>query len=104
VTKTTQTKRNQKYRDKVKLWFANYREAQACGICGENHTACISFHHRDPSTKSYAVAEMPNRGCSIAKIIEEIEKCDVLCHNCHAKVHFEEAVRPFKARIFGEVS
>jgi hypothetical protein len=25
-----------------------------------------------------------------ASILAEIAKCDILCHNCHAKLHYEE--------------
>lgn len=90
----SQTRRNERFRDKVKIWMIEYRKTLSCERCGESHEACIAFHHRDPSEKKYAIAAMPNRGCSIEKIKEEIAKCEVLCHNCHAKLHYEEGFRP----------
>src|SRR5690606_23905948 len=94
----SKTERNQRYRDSIKHWLMEYRSTLSCEECGENHPACLSFHHVDPSQKKYKIAEMPNRGCSIKLIKEEIAKCIVLCHNCHAKHHFEEEERPFIAR------
>jgi hypothetical protein len=94
----SQTRRNQTYRDNIKAWFHQYRQTLSCEQCGESHVATIAFHHRDPSTKKYRVADMPNRGCSIRLILEEIDKCDVLCHNCHARLHYEEGERPFMVR------
>lgn len=32
---------------------------------------------------------MVYNGFSIKTIQKEIDKCDVLCHNCHAKLHYE---------------
>jgi hypothetical protein len=56
--------------------------------CGENHPACLDFHHRDDSTKLYAVSQMMN--FTWTKILEEIAKCDVVCSNCHRKLHYKE--------------
>jgi len=41
----------------------------------------LTFHHFDPSIKETKVAKM--HSWSIKKIIEEINKCVVLCRNCH---------------------
>lgn len=60
-----------------------------CKTCGENHPACLEFHHLDPENKDNDIAYMVNTGYSIARILREIEKCVVLCSNCHRKLHFE---------------
>ena len=58
---------------------------KSCQICGENDLRCLDFHHRDPSTKLFA----PGTGTrSMDKLLEEVGKCDVLCANCHRKLHF----------------
>ena len=33
--------------------------------------------------KEAAVASLVSKGCSDARLLEEIEKCDVVCANCH---------------------
>lgn len=73
----------------VAEWFAEYKTTLKCVKCGESHPACLDFHHRDPATKRYTVAKMALNGCSIETIREEIEKCDVLCANCHRKEHYD---------------
>lgn len=70
-----------------RIWFNNYKNTLKCYTCEENHRACIEFHHRDPSKKKYNIAEMVIWGISKEKILKEIKKCDILCANCHKKLH-----------------
>ena len=59
-------------------------------MCGGNHPACLQFHHRDKSEKSFNVADRASRASSKERLFDEIKKCDVLCVNCHAKIHWRE--------------
>ncbi len=52
-----------------------------CGI--KYHPFVMDFNHRDPSSKAYLISAMGNRGSSLLKIKEEIDKCDLVCANCH---------------------
>lgn len=59
-----------------------------CIRCGyKKHYGALQFHHRDPSEKEYNWSEL--RGRSWENILIEIQKCDLLCANCHAEVHHE---------------
>ena len=60
-----------------------------CVKCGENHPACLEFHHNDPNKKEYNVSKIVNSTYSIKTILKEIKKCTVLCSNCHRKEHFK---------------
>lgn len=61
----------------------------SCSRCPESDPACLDFHHRDPSEKLFEItAGMFSR--SRAKVLNEIAKCDVLCANCHRKLHRDE--------------
>ncbi len=51
--------------------------------CGERDPRVLEFHHRDE--KDMAVSELVAGGYSLATIQAEIDKCDVLCANCHRK-------------------
>ena len=51
--------------------------------CGESNTVCLSFHNIR-GEKKYNVADLVSNGCSIKKLQEEIDKCVVICLNCHA--------------------
>jgi hypothetical protein len=72
------------------------RDYCACARCGEGDPACLEFHHRDPDEKERAIGEMVTYGYALPKIRAEIEKCDVLCANCHRTQHYDvpEAVTP----------
>lgn len=61
----------------------------ACLSCGETDPDCLDFHHRDPGSKAMTVSQAM-RGPSFARLKAEIEKCDVICANCHRKQHAKE--------------
>lgn len=58
---------------------------KSCILCGEDTFCCLHFHHKDPSQKTGNVYSLSTR--SKVHILAEIEKCVVLCANCHCKVH-----------------
>lgn len=67
-----------------------YLEQNPCKRCGESDIRVLDFNHLDPSMKFMGVSRMIYSGKSIEAILEEIEKCEVLCANCHRIVHAEE--------------
>lgn len=76
-------------RQRLRAWLHAYkREDCECRRCGEGHPACLDFHHPDESKKTASVAEMVNRGFAKDAIQAEIDKCVVLCSNCHRKEHY----------------
>lgn len=73
--------------------FKRQRKAQwkmglSCQTCGENHPACLDFHHRDPKEKDFDISHAIDVGVSDELIAVEVAKCDVLCRNCHTKLHW----------------
>ena len=57
-----------------------------CVLCGYDRcVAALGFHHLDPSTKSFGLAQ-----AGITRAIEEVrreaEKCILVCANCHAEI------------------
>lgn len=61
-----------------------------CQSCGYNkYYGALEFHHRDPSEKEFNWQKM--RLVSNDRLTAELEKCDLLCANCHREVH---AVNP----------
>lgn len=48
----------------------------------------FDFHHRDPSQKDLDWSKL--RLTSNEKIKLELDKCDLLCSNCHRKRHYQE--------------
>lgn len=66
-----------------KARWVNYRGGSC--PCGERRLPCLDFDHRDPSTKRANVSSMIRytKRYTEAQIREEVDKCDVLCANCH---------------------
>jgi hypothetical protein len=78
-----------RHKREVARFVLAYKEAHPCQRCGEAHPACLDFHHRDRSAKSANVADIGSRrGWSIERVLVELAKCEVLCANCHRKVHW----------------
>ena len=55
-----------------------------CVDCGETDPLVLDFDHREPSMKSDEVSRMV-RSRPWRVVLEEIEKCDVRCANCHRR-------------------
>lgn len=75
-------KRRQKLRTMAKQYLGG-----KCEIC--DYSKCdraLSFHHADPNEKSFGVS-YKGFTRSWDKIKSEIEKCFLLCANCHMEVH-----------------
>jgi hypothetical protein len=76
-------------REKLK----QYKEKLSCIICGKSgkdSPRTIEFHHRNPDEKRYVVSDMPGKDYSWQAIINEINKCDPLCGNCHKMITQEQ--------------
>lgn len=70
-----------------KEWFSNFLSTKQCIICGESCNAVLDLHHIDPTEKEETVSKLIAELRSFKRIISEIQKCVILCSNCHRKVH-----------------
>lgn len=69
-----------------------------CMDCGGRFAQCaMEFDHRDPSTKVAAVTRMISNS-SWKQIKAEIDKCDIVCTNCHRLRTFERRQRRLPER------
>lgn len=48
--------------------------------------AAFDFHHKDPSQKDFAIGRQTWN--EFEKLKPELDKCDLLCRNCHAEFHW----------------
>lgn len=71
-------------------WVREIKSSRGCSICAESHPACLDFHHRNSEEKEYVISKMIVDGAGRERILKEIDKCDVVCSNCHRKLHYEE--------------
>lgn len=64
-------------------YVANYLLSHPCIRCGESNILVLEFDHVDHKTKISDIGTMSRRGMPLRKIVEEIDKCQILCANCH---------------------
>lgn len=71
-------------RQKLKLKALDYMGGK-CQICGYNKcTKALVFHHLNPEEKEFNVSRANK---SWERIKKELEKCILVCSNCHAEIH-----------------
>ena len=77
-----------KYRQQFKRKLIAYKGGKClvCGYCKDVPGAFV-FHHRDPKDKLFSIASSFHR--KKKDIYLEVDKCDLLCANCHAEIHDE---------------
>lgn len=73
-------------RQRVVDSYKSLKENYSCFFCEETEPVCLDFHHIDPKTKLFNIGKELGRK-SKQKIDDEIEKCVILCSNCHRKLH-----------------
>lgn len=83
-------KRKQKSRIILRQKFNNFMVGKQCIICGENRPICLDFHHRNPKEKTNCISKMVRNRIGWNKILLEMEKCDIVCKNCHAIIHTDD--------------
>ncbi len=67
-------------------WIVDYKKACKCSDCGIADYRCLDFHHINPKEKDSSIARMITDRLSKDSILLEINKCIVLCSNCH-RIH-----------------
>lgn len=69
---------------KRQMAYAHYGDS--CSICGYSRCkSALEWHHKDPKEKELNPARVFSR--SWDKIMKELDKCVLLCSNCHREVH-----------------
>ena len=63
----------------------NYLLSHPCVDCFESDPIVLEFHHINPEKKSFTIGNAIQSPRSIETIQKEIDKCEVLCANCHKR-------------------
>lgn len=77
-------KNNKKNREAVRSWVREVKLTSGCTDCGYNeHSAALEFDHINDD-KEFNVSQMLSGTYSRKRIQEEMDKCEIVCANCHA--------------------
>ncbi|MCE9548968.1 hypothetical protein K8Q98_01045 [Candidatus Nomurabacteria bacterium] len=71
-------------KSKINEYVLNYKKTgkcMDCGFLGKDYPQVLDFDHR--KDKKFNVSEYRYHTSGINKVKEEIEKCDLVCANCH---------------------
>lgn len=76
-------------RVELRYWVRRQKaESAGCKQCGENDPHCLDFHHLNTEEKKRSVSQLISYEISKEELQEEINKCEILCANCHRKEHY----------------
>jgi hypothetical protein len=94
---------------RVKQWRQNTKEKMvkamggSCQCCGYNMCdKALAFHHIDPTKKDMGFSDVRANPKSWLKIVEELKKCILVCHNCHSEIHAGVRELPLQYKTFNE--
>lgn len=79
-----------KVKKEKKEYISKLRKISKCKICGYNkHPEVLVFHHRKSSKDNKWINILRGGSYSLKLLKKEIEKCDILCPNCHQWLHYK---------------
>lgn len=86
LNKLTVLERNKISHKKRLKWYTELKKDKPCVDCKQVfHPAAMQFDHLPGFEKVNHISAIWSR----AKILEEIQKCDLVCANCHAVRTYE---------------
>lgn len=99
VTTSSKVYRRRKCRDCYRLmkqsliqkylqWINENKQKLGCGRCGITDPRVLDFHHKKCEDKLFTIGGF-RRAVGFDRIKKEVEKCEVLCANCHRITHEE---------------
>lgn len=73
-------------RHQIKLWGIEYK-GNKCSICGYDKCLdALEFHHINIAEKEFNISDR-NIKLNWPSIKEELDKCILVCCNCHREIH-----------------
>lgn len=86
-SKYCKTCRTKIRRYQIKKFLVNYKGGK-CEICGYiENIGALDFHHIDVNNKEFMISKIWKTTLSKTDILKEINKCMLLCSNCHKSEH-----------------
>lgn len=84
ANKTRRQAHNKRLQAEFRNWYTSLKAGRPCADCGQVfHPAAMHWDHLPGYEKTAALGVLVRHG-SRQRILEEIEKCELVCANCHA--------------------
>lgn len=62
----------------------NIKQSGCCIYCGESHSQCLDFHHKNPKNKVANISVIIRQTkYNFDDLLLELDKCVLICVNCH---------------------
>lgn len=95
-------KRRTHVRELFKIWIKNIKSIGCC-CCDEKEPVSIDFHHL--FNKKFVISSNGGGRVSFKSLSKEINKCILLCSNCHRKYHagiikLPDGIKPLTVEVF----
>jgi len=82
------------FRQRIKERAVEYKGGK-CSICGYNNCYwALDFHHNNTTEKEFSIGDYVNKSWS--NTIIELDKCILICSNCHRELHYNEYINNSK--------
>ena len=81
--------KNRVRKKNARTFLEHLKRANPCTVCGESDFRCLDFHHSEGREKVAGLSYLATDGATIGRLNRELEKCVILCKDCHAKEHFK---------------
>lgn len=82
------------------LRLSYIKAKSGCIKCGEKDYVVLEFNHICGATKLFNIGKTKGKSKSWKTILKEVEKCEVLCANCHKLVTArEQGKRDYTSRV-----
>ena len=89
ILSNSSTMRMIRNRDFIK----GYKKDKKCEMCGYNkYPEILDFHHKNKEEKNVGINILMKTLKNLDIIKKEIEKCILLCPNCHRELHIKEDI------------
>ena len=77
--------RKRKYARDAKVHAVKHLGGECCKCGYKKSIKALEFHHLDPSKKEFTISTFKSK--DMVKLEKELDKCILVCANCHREIH-----------------
>lgn len=84
--------RRQQHKEAMRSWIQELKSTTPCADCGKTFPYYVMDFDHIGDDKDKAISAGLNRGWSKARLQQEIDKCELVCANCHRQRTHERSL------------